>query len=80
MVLDNHNRELCNKCNTLANFNSDFGFYKCPACEYTWAYAEDDPDLDELIDSCPYFEEKTKECMNKGYAIMCDNCPKKNLN
>lgn len=80
MILDNKNRELCNKCNAVANFEPNYGYYSCPACENAWAYAEDDPDLDELVAaSCIFY--KSGDCTNnmKSYP-RCEDCPRRDLN
>lgn len=79
MILDNQNRELCNKCNTLAIYNSEHGFYKCPACEHTWAYDKDDPDyleLEEVLEDCVRFHHG--HCMDTGTTIeqSCSMCPR----
>jgi ribosomal protein L37AE/L43A len=38
----------CPQCSTEAiAFDGTYGFYSCSDCQHVWAYAEDDPDLDE---------------------------------
>lgn len=44
-------RETCKDCGSIhCTFNRSFGYWTCDNCLSVWAYDEDDPDYDELIE------------------------------
>lgn len=79
-MLENQKLELCDKCNVLADFCPDFGFYSCSKCGDAWAYDEDDPDYFELTTALCPFHDKGSCTNNMPTYPKCNDCPNKNLN